>query len=290
MQTSLDTPVSLPHAKAKQSKSGIVALLSKAAAKSAPFLLKLLKLFKVGKLTLIGLSFASYAYMFTWKFSIVILGSLFVHESGHIWAMKRFGMKTKGIYFIPFIGGAAVSGDRFSSHFSEAHIALCGPLWGCALAALMLGVGAYLGSPLLAAAAGWIALCNLFNLAPINPLDGGRVVKSVSFSINRFLGLGVMCFGLAAAAALSFFAPIFLFVVLMGAVELLLFHWNLDWLTSERARKEIEAQRARPLMRGSQIALLLVGYLVLAAILVAVMVTAKSLPGADASWKTLRGL
>ena len=44
--------------------------------------------------TLAGLSFAAYVSMFTWKFALLILGSLAFHELGHIWAMRKCGMKT----------------------------------------------------------------------------------------------------------------------------------------------------------------------------------------------------
>lgn len=91
-----------------KSNFGLVALVIKVGPKMVGVLAKLAKGLKVGKVGLVGISLASYAYMFTWEFAAMIMLMLFVHESGHIWAMKRCGIKTKGIYFLPFVGGVAV--------------------------------------------------------------------------------------------------------------------------------------------------------------------------------------
>jgi len=96
-----------------KSKGGILALFIKLGPKLLTLLAKMGKVFKVGKAALFVASFASYAYMFTWQFAAVLMFSLFVHESGHVWAMKRYGLKVKGIYFLPFIGGAAVTESEF---------------------------------------------------------------------------------------------------------------------------------------------------------------------------------
>ena len=76
-----------------------------------------LKLFKSTKVIFAASSFATYAFLFSWQFSAVIIITLIFHEYGHLWAMKRFGMKTKGIYLIPFVGGAAVADEAFRSRW-----------------------------------------------------------------------------------------------------------------------------------------------------------------------------
>jgi Zn-dependent protease len=135
---------------------------------------------KAGKLVLALASFAAYAFLFTWQFAVIILGMLVIHEGGHLRCMKHYGMKTRGIYLIPLIGAAAVAEGNFPSRRAEATIALAGPLTGAALAA---GTGLlYFATRngAFAAAAAWMALINLFNLLPVVPLDGGRVVKSIT--------------------------------------------------------------------------------------------------------------
>jgi putative peptide zinc metalloprotease protein len=114
-------------------------LIGKLLAPVGKVLIKLLKAAKVVKVALISGSFVAYAYMFSWKFTLLILAFLFVHESGHIWAMKRRGMKTKGIYFIPFLGAAAVTDQSFKSYKDEVFYSSYGAVMGHRVGSVQLG-------------------------------------------------------------------------------------------------------------------------------------------------------
>jgi Zn-dependent protease len=157
--------------------------------KLAPVIFKSLKL---GKLSLGALSLGVYAVLFTWQFAVIIMCALLSHEYMHVVAMKRFGMKVKGMYFIPLLGAAAVSEEAFPSRKAESIIAIAGPASGLVLALLAVLTYTVYDNPLIAAVASWIAFINLFNLLPISPLDGGRVMKSVAFSFGTRVGLGFM--------------------------------------------------------------------------------------------------
>jgi Zn-dependent protease len=170
---------------------------------------------KAGKLLLALASFAAYTFLFTWQFAVIILGMLVIHEYGHLRCMKHYGMRTRGIYLIPFFGAAAVAGDNFPSRRAEATIALAGPLTGAVLAA---GTGLlYFATRngAFAAAAAWMALVNLFNLLPVVPLDGGRVVKSIACSIGSRAGLVAVIAGMLLGAALALAADLWIFVILI---------------------------------------------------------------------------
>ncbi len=216
----MDTSTTAPRPKRQL---GLLGLLLKLGGKFFGVLLKLLKALKFGKVALFGASFGTYALMFNWKFAVVLIGSLFFHESGHLWAMRRYGLKTKGMYFIPLLGAAAVSEDRFPSRKAETVIALMGPLWGFGLA--LATFAGYLASsaPILAALAGWMAMINLFNLLPINPLDGGRVMKSIAYSVSSRLGVLFLAAGLAGGFLLAhrFGLGLMTFLLFIGAFELL---------------------------------------------------------------------
>jgi Zn-dependent protease len=145
-----------------------------------------------------------------------------VHEYGHVHAMRKTGMKVRGMYFIPFLGALAVTEDAFTSRRQQAYVALSGPIWGSALALLPAGLFLWTHNPFYAAVAAWWALINLFNLLPIAPLDGGRVMQSFAYSYSSGLGLAVSILGLAGAVALAAalgFSLIYL-VALLGAMEL----------------------------------------------------------------------
>jgi Zn-dependent protease len=170
---------------------------------------------KAGKLLLALASFAAYAFLFTWQFAVIILGMLVIHEGGHLRCMKHYGMKTRGIYLIPLVGAAAVAEDNFPSRRAEATIALAGPLTGAVLAA---GTGLlYFATRngAFAAAAAWMALINLFNLLPVVPLDGGRVVKSITCSIGSRTGLAAIIAGMLLGAVLAVTADLWIFVILI---------------------------------------------------------------------------
>ncbi|KKQ56294.1 MAG: Peptidase M50 [Parcubacteria group bacterium GW2011_GWA2_38_13] len=201
---------------------GIFALLLKIGPKIFTLFIKLLKGAKLGKVGLAGASMVTYSFMFTWQFALMIMVMLFIHESGHIWAMKRWGIKTKGIYFIPFFGGAAVSDKEFPSRWAESHIALMGPVWGLAVSLATALIYVATKDPLWAAGVGWMAMCNLFNLLPINPLDGGRVLKSIAFSFHSVFGFAFLLFGLLACLILAIYAGFGLFLILfpIGILEL----------------------------------------------------------------------
>jgi len=170
---------------------------------------------KAGKLVLALASFAAYAFLFTWQFAVVIVGMLVIHECGHLRCMKHYGMKTRGIYFIPLVGAAAVAEDNFPSRQAEATIALAGPLTGAVLAAGTGLVYFATRNGAFAAAAAWMALINLFNLLPVVPLDGGRVVKSITCSIGSRTGLAAVIAGMLLGAVLAFTADLWIFVIVI---------------------------------------------------------------------------
>lgn len=203
--------------------AGLWVLIGKLGGKLIPTLIKLAKGLKFGKFAAAGLTFGAYSMLFSWKFVVVLMGSIFLHECGHIWAMRRCGMSVKGIYFLPFMGAAAVSDEAFKSRGDEAYIALMGPIWGLGIAVLTYIGYLLTGVPLIAALAGWMAMVNLFNLLPINPLDGGRLLKSVAFSLSSWGGVAVMAGGLVLALILAVKAGLMLLwlMIIAGLLELL---------------------------------------------------------------------
>ncbi|MCF6441038.1 site-2 protease family protein [Pseudoalteromonas luteoviolacea] len=185
---------------------------------------KLFKSAKVIKAALLGASVAGYAWLFSWQFALMLVACLVVHEYGHVRAMKYFGLKTKGFYLIPFVGGLAMSEDKMTTRWQDVIISLMGPAFG--LFTSVLGVVLYYvtGAEIFAGVAVLSALLNLFNLLPILPLDGGHVLKSISFSMRSWMGLLACLSGLALGLWISYEFGLMLlaFFIFIGSVEILL--------------------------------------------------------------------
>lgn len=118
--------------------------------------------------------------------------ALWTHEYGHLIAMRWFGHKDATLFFVPFMGGAAMGSTRARTAFEEAMVALMGPAFSGAIVLALtplaplgfsyfadpmqpIGWSTWLGLGVMAFLAMAIPI-NLYNLAPIRPLDGGRAI------------------------------------------------------------------------------------------------------------------
>lgn len=188
---------------------------------------KVFKSAKVVKAALAGASVAGYAWLFTFEFALMLIACLVIHEYGHVRAMKYFGIKTKGIYLIPFVGGLAVSDEKITTRWQDVVISLMGPAFG--LITSVLGVVLYYATEMeiFAGVAVLSALLNLFNLLPILPLDGGHVLKSISFSMRSWVGLSICILGVIFGLWISYTFGLMLlvFFLFIGALEIA-FEWR----------------------------------------------------------------
>lgn len=194
--------------------------------------IKLFKSAKVIKVLLAGASLAAYSWLFSFKFAVALIVCLVFHEYGHVQAMRYFGMKTKGIYLIPFLGGLALSDEKINTRWQSVVIALMGPFFGLLLSLVFLVVFATTGEIFFAGLSVFNALLNLFNLLPVVPLDGGHVLKSVSFSMNNLFGLAACVLGALLGVAVSYYFGLALLWVLLlvGSMEIFM-EWKMRHLS-----------------------------------------------------------
>lgn len=182
---------------------------------------KLLKAAQVVKAALLAASVAVYSVMFTLEFALALVGVLVFHEYGHLRAMKKFGLPTKGMYLIPFVGGLAV-GDMPKTRWQDVYISMMGPVYGLLMTVAFYIVYLITESHFAGLVASTSALLNLFNLIPVYPLDGGRVVKSLVFSGRNYLALvallaiSALCF--VGAWKLGFY--FITFFIVLGVIDI----------------------------------------------------------------------
>lgn len=151
----------------------------------------LLLILSKGKLLLMGftkwktllsmlLAFGAYWTIWGWAFAAGFVLSIYVHEMGHVWALRRAGLAASAPMFIPFVGAFVRLKEAPRSPIEDARIGLGGPWWGLGAALACLGVYQVTGSPIWAALVHVGAFINLFNLIPVWQLDGGRAFAPLS--------------------------------------------------------------------------------------------------------------
>lgn len=151
-----------------------------------------------------------YGASFGWTFGIGFAVLLLLHELGHFFAIRAYGMRAGAPVFIPFLGAAIFLRQQPQSPQQEYVIAAAGPVAGtlASMAAWMLA--ALTGHDVLRSLAYFGFLMQAFNLIPVWPLDGGRMVASVD---RRIWWVGIP---LLVAVALLSQSPIgFLILVLV---------------------------------------------------------------------------
>lgn len=186
--------------------------------------LKLLKSAKVFKALLAVGSLAAYSWFFSFQFALVLLACLVFHEYGHIRAMKHFGFPTKGIFLIPFVGGLAVMDSRINTRWQAVVIAIMGPTFGLFLSVVALILYYVTGHLFFAAIASFNALLNLFNLLPVLPLDGGKLLQAITFSMHNLVGLVLCIAGALLGVFLSYTLGLALlgFILVIGMLEIVM--------------------------------------------------------------------
>jgi Zn-dependent protease len=177
----------------------------------------LLVLLANGKLLLLGLTKGS--TLFTMFLSIRVLGfgvrmalaaglvvSIYIHEMGHVAALRRFGVAATAPMFVPGLGALVLLRQRLHSTWEDAQVGLAGPLWGLGAAIAAAGIFWITKAPVWGAISKWGALINLFNLIPVWQLDGARGFRAMS-QWHRALAVLAFAAGFALCRERLLFLP-----------------------------------------------------------------------------------
>ncbi|GGE34274.1 site-2 protease family protein [Pullulanibacillus camelliae] len=175
------------------------------------WLIALLKFSKFGGMIIsLLISLGAYAVFFGWKFGVVLIYLLFIHEMGHLVAAKQKGIKTSPAVFIPFMGALIGMKEQPKDAATEAYLAYGGPLAGLISVVPAIILYHFTGQLIWALVIMLGAMLNLFNLFPISPLDGGRVVAVLSPHMWLLGLVGVLVF------AYFFPSVILIFIIIFG--------------------------------------------------------------------------
>jgi len=141
-------------------------------------------------------SFLVYWQAWGWAFAAGFLLSLYLHELGHVVALRRAGLPASPPMFIPGLGAYVRLHARPKDLRTDAQIGLAGPMVGLVVAAAFQGGAMLTGSGLLRAIAHTGAFINLLNLVPLWQLDGSRGFGALGRAERIFL-MGLTGFLLA---------------------------------------------------------------------------------------------
>jgi Zn-dependent protease len=202
-----------PPAGRRRGLSGLLAAIAALAAKGKALLLLLPKLKLLTTSGSMLVSIGAYTLIWGWQFAVGFVALLFVHEMGHVIQLRREGIKASAPVFIPFMGAVVWAKQLGNDALAEARVGLAGPVLGSVGALACLPIAWATGNNLFRALAFTGFFLNLFNLAPVLPLDGGRAMAAMA-PWMWFVGLGVMV-----GAALAFPNPIIILILLFGAME-----------------------------------------------------------------------
>ncbi len=173
-------------------------------------------------------------------FIVILFACVVLHEFGHIFAARRYDIRTPDVTILP-IGGVASLERMPEKPAQEIAVALAGPAVNLAIAALLIallgadfdmGQLAQLENPranLVASVAAANVALFLFNLIPAFPMDGGRVLRAliaiplgyaratqIAAAIGQVLAVGLGFLGLLGNPLLILIA---IFIFLAASAE-----------------------------------------------------------------------
>ncbi len=168
------------------------------------------------------LSLVAFGSMTGWLIAGLLLVALAVHEFGHLLAFRLIGQPWGKLVFLPFLGALAVPRLPYQTQGQAVFAALMGPGFS-----IVLSLGVILNLLMGVALPGWyiklgivVTGLNLFNLLPVEPLDGGVALRSVLATLmGQYARFGLMLIGAVMVAAGFYFEQIVLLI--FGGISIL---------------------------------------------------------------------
>lgn len=133
--------------------------------------------------------------------------------------MKAFNYKDLNMFFIPLLGAAAFGTKKDITQKQKVLIAMAGPLPGIIIGSIIYANGYASENDVYMRIGNIFIYLNLFNLLPIMPLDGGRILKDLFLHKKEkisifFLWVSITCIIIIALKTEAFFlllVPVFLY-------------------------------------------------------------------------------
>ncbi|MEN8907958.1 MAG: site-2 protease family protein [Clostridiales bacterium] len=156
-----------------------------------------------------------YAKLYGFAFGIGFVILILIHELGHFLTAKYLNLDVSAPVFIPFIGALIAMKEAPKDSITETKVAFGGPILGSLASIICFYIGITFNSGLFLSLALVGFILNIFNLIPIHPMDGGRIVTSISPKL-WFIGIPILLI-----LMIVFFSPIMLLIIILGIKQII---------------------------------------------------------------------
>lgn len=178
----------------------------------------ILPLLKAAKfLSFISMIFFLFTYgmTFGWYFAFAIFYLLVCHEGGHLIAAKRKGLPTSPAFFIPFVGAVITMKELPKDAVTESYVAFGGPFIGFLSILPAIPLYLYTHNEFFGLVIALGCILNLFNMIPVSPLDGGRILSALP-PVFWIFGIIMLC-------GFAFYKPSFIvfYIILIGIITII---------------------------------------------------------------------
>jgi Zn-dependent protease/predicted transcriptional regulator len=127
--------------------------------------------------------------------AVLFFFSLLLHELAHSWVAQKRGLRVRAITLFA-LGGVSQIQDDSTDAKTEFWVAIAGPIASLMIGLVCLNIASELGwhrstepHTALAGILVWLGYINislaLFNMIPVFPLDGGRVLRSIVWAVIK---------------------------------------------------------------------------------------------------------
>lgn len=117
----------------------------------------------------------SLSWLIGWRQALGFAGMVYVHEMGHLIAIRAYGFRFSWPFFVPFLGAFVLQGGSARPR-QDAIISLAGPLCGLGVSVVLFWADLAWGLPETVQRLVQLnVVINLMNLLPFWILDGGRL-------------------------------------------------------------------------------------------------------------------
>ncbi len=187
--------------------------------------------------------------------ALLFFASVLAHELSHALVARRFGVKVKDITLFIFGGAAHLESDARRPR-DEALIAGVGPLTSLLIGGIFAVLALTVRQPQLNAIVAWLAFINIslaiFNLIPGFPMDGGRILRAILWTIGRDVFKATQSAAFVGRAFGYLLIALGVFSALNGAVQGL---WLalIGWFLSNAAEAAVAQMTLQRAIRGVRV-------------------------------------